>query len=149
LRITEQRILGEMSEQFWASRSELDKAQTILSDYFSLLFTVFQSAAGSVRAYVPMLEQALVRAKKESEESIRLATSRYRIALSGMEEMLKKLATELETHNPLRQLKLGYSILSQGKDVLRSVKGKHSGEPFSARLSDGTLEATITAVTPL
>jgi exonuclease VII large subunit len=95
-----------------------------------------------------MLDAALLQAKKDSEETIRQASARYRTALLAMSETLKKFGAELETHNPLRQLKLGYSILSQGGKVLRSVSGRREGEHFEARLADGTLSATITDIIP-
>ena len=61
--------------------------------------------------------------------------------------LLKKISTELETHNPMRQLKLGYSILFHGGKVLKQVTEVAIGEHFEAKLSDGTLEATVTATT--
>jgi exonuclease VII large subunit len=53
----------------------------------------------------------------------------------------------LNRENPLRQLKLGYSIISQGGKIVRGVAGLTSGAHFEARLADGTLEATIERIT--
>jgi exonuclease VII large subunit len=58
-------------------------------------------------------------------------------------EELMRLENELSAHDPMRQLRLGYSILSSGTAVLRSVAGLKKGDVFHARLSDGTLEARI------
>ncbi len=148
LNIIERDLVRSFGDRLWEIRSNLEHVQTDLSENFSKLFMIFRTASESVRAYVPMLDAALVQAKKDSEETIRQASARYRSALLAMSEMLKKFGAELETHNPLRQLKLGYSILSQGGKVLRSVSGRHKGEHFEARLADGTIEATITSISP-
>jgi exodeoxyribonuclease VII large subunit len=146
LNIIERDLMRNLGDRLWEIRSELQHAQTDLSENFAKLFMIFRTASESVRAYVPMLDVALVQAKKDSEEAIRQASARYYTALQAMNETLKRFGVELETHNPLRQLKLGYSILSQGGKVLRSVAGRRAGEHFEARLADGTLSATITDI---
>ncbi len=143
----ERDLMGAMNDRLWQANSELERMQVLLSDSFAELFESFRTAATAVRAYVPMLGAALMNSKRQSEEAIRQAEVRYRGALAAMGDTLKRLGVELETHNPLRQLRLGYSILSQGGKVLRSTGGKQVGEHFEARLADGTLEATITSVT--
>jgi exodeoxyribonuclease VII large subunit len=148
LNIIERDLVRQLGDRFWEIRSELQNAQTDLSENFAKLFMIFRTASESVRAYVPMLDAALLQAKKDSEETIRQASARYNTALQAMSETLKRFGVELETHNPLRQLKLGYSILSQGGKVLRSISGRREGEHFEARLSDGIINGIITDIIP-
>lgn len=146
LSVIERDLVGAMNDRLWEMNSEIEHMQTVLSAHFAALFESFRVAAEAVRAYVPVLGSAILNTKKNGEEAIRQAGARYKNALIAMGETLKRLGTELETHDPLHQLKLGYSILSQGGKVLRSVAGRGAGEHFEARLSDGTLEATINSV---
>jgi len=147
LNTIERDIVGAMTDRFWQLNTELERMQVQLSDNFSALFESFRTVEAAVRAYIPTLGAAIISSKRETEEALRQATLRYRSALATMEDTIKRLGVELETHNPLRQLKLGYSILTQEGKVLRSTAGKQVGEHFEARLADGTLEAIIKKVT--
>lgn len=146
LNMIERDLVGAMNDRLLEIGSELERTQAALSSNFATLFESLRAASDAVRAYVPMLGAALAQTKKMMDEAIRRATLRYQNSLVAMGDTLKRLAVELETHNPLRQLKLGYSILSQRGKVLRAVAGKRPGDHFEARLADGTLEATINAV---
>lgn len=148
LRIIERDFIKNLDERFWEIRTEIQHTQTVLSQHFAQLFMMFREASESVRAYVPLLDAALLRAGKDAEMAIRQVSTRYHSALLTIGETLKRLNGEIETHNPLRQLKLGYSILTQKGKVLRTISGKEKGEHFEARLGDGTMTAIITEITP-
>ena len=146
IKMAERTMVSAMNRRFLEIRAEAKDNEAFLMNYFSTIFTLFQKHALALKAYVPLLGATLERMKKESEDAIRITGTRYKNALHKMDEILKRIALELEAHNPLRQLKLGYSILSQAGKVLRSVEGKQVGEHFEARLSDGTLGAVIQSV---
>ncbi len=146
IKIAERAIFGVMNKRIFEIKVEAKESEAFLMSYFSTILATFQKHAEALKAYVPLLGATLERMKKESEDTLRLTGARYQNALSKMDELLKRIALEIEAHNPLRQLKLGYSILSQRGMVLRSVEGKEVGEHFEARLSDGTLGAVIQSI---
>ncbi len=143
LGIYERDILSAMTNSIWESRTQLATGQMLVTRYFKILSEAFEAQAVKIQSYVSVLESTLALLRKEAREYMRLALMRYRGGLLGVGEMLKKLNAELEAHNPMRQLKLGYSILSQKGKILRSIQGKEKGEHFQARLSDGIIEAQI------
>ena len=108
---------------------------------------MWKEVADQVLGYIPLLEQALTQLKKDARAEYDSMVLLCGKALHEVKELLKKISTELETHNPLRQLQLGYSILFQGGTVLKKVSGAKVGGHFEAKLSDGTLEASITKIT--
>ncbi len=146
LRISEKVLMGSFAERLWQIKTEFADSQTRVMNYFSLFISLFQTQRESIRVALPMLKSAMTRMKKETEETMRITHIRFGSTLGKMKELLEKIVAELVGHDPMRQLKLGYSILSQGGKILRSAEGKQVGEHFEARLSDGTLEATINAV---
>ncbi len=141
--IAERVMVNSMNSRIVELKAESRESEAFLINYFSTILALFQKHAEALKAYVPLLGATLERMRKESEDTLRIAGVRYKNALSKMDDLLKKISVEIEAHNPLRQLKLGYSILSQAGKVLRSVKGKQVGEHFEARLSDGTLDVVI------
>ncbi len=143
LRIAEKVMLGIMNERFLQLRADVKECESFLLGNYSSLLGVFEKSAEALRAFIPLLGKTLERSKKETEEIIKAANLKYKNSLNTMSEALRKLSLELTVHNPMRQLKLGYSILSQGKKILRTTDGVKLGDHFEARLSDGTLEAEI------
>ena len=52
----------------------------------------------------------------------------------------------LKTNNPERQLKLGYSIVSSGGSVVRSVSKVRKGQNVDVRVQDGSFKSDITEI---
>ena len=145
--LSERILLDGLSRSFTRSGLLLSESQSQLMQRFTHLRAKVTDAAQAVRACLPILSGAFLRAKKDADELIRVTALAYTNSLTEMTETLRMIATELEARNPLRQLKLGYSILSQDGKILRRVENAKKGEHFEAKLADGTIEATITAVT--
>lgn len=57
-----------------------------------------------------------------------------------------RLALLLENRNPLLPLQKGYALLSGADGIVNSVRDCQAGEHLRARLLDGSLELTVTAV---
>lgn len=143
LRVIERSLVFGLSERFEQVRSEIVSLESGLSQIFTTLTLAFDRVARTVESYVPLLAQTLEQTRTEMNDGFRRMSERYRGFIHSIGQELSRINAELETHNPLRQLKLGYSILSSGGEVLRSVKNLKQGGHFEARLADGTLEATI------
>jgi exodeoxyribonuclease VII large subunit len=65
----------------------------------------------------------------------------YRESLRRISRQLSDENALLVLHNPTRQLKLGFSILSYRGRIVRTIRDLPEGVDFEATLSDGTLEA--------
>ncbi len=149
LNLTESKMLSAVESSLYAHASELKDAQILLSDHFTRMYGMFKEVADQVLGYIPLLRERLSQMGKDARAEYESLSQRYTRALADISEFLRKLSTELETHNPMRQLKLGYSILFSGGKVLKRVEDAQKGTHFEAKLSDGTLEATITNITKI
>ncbi len=149
LHLSESKILGGIETALYAYDSELKDTQIVLSAHFARMYGMFREVADQVLGYIPLLGERLAQMWKDARAEYDSLSTSYRRALSDIGELLRRLSIELETHNPLRQLRLGYSILFQAEKVLKQVGDAKVGEHFEAKLSDGTLEATINKIKPL
>ncbi len=147
LRIIERTLLFSVSERFEAIRAEIIQLESGLSRIFNTLAQSFDKAARAIESYVPLLTRSLEMIRVEMNESLERIGNRFGLFIKNTLHELERIGVELETHNPLRQLQLGYSILSGKSGVLRSVKNLEMGDRFEARLADGTLKATIEEIT--
>ena len=59
---------------------------------------------------------------------------------------LNNAEEKLKTINPLRQLELGYSIVSFGSKIVRSVREVKKGDLLDVRMSDGCLKTKVDKV---
>jgi len=64
-------------------------------------------------------------------------------ALLSVGQRLAFAEQAIRLHDPIRQLKLGYSIVRQNGKVLKSVQLLKKGDQLSTQLSDGSLESII------
>jgi exodeoxyribonuclease VII large subunit len=55
----------------------------------------------------------------------------------------KIMAEKIALHSPERQLRLGYSLVSFGGKIIRSVKDVKVGEEVDVKLSDGEMKTEI------
>ena len=143
LLIIERTLLFGISERLEKVRGEIVSLESGLSRIFAALALSFDKAARAIESYVPLLSRSLELIRGEMNDAIERIGIRFRLFIKNTVHELERIGIELDTHNPLRQLQLGYSILSGAKGLLRSVKGLSKGEGFEARLSDGIIEATI------
>ena len=56
---------------------------------------------------------------------------------------LASKAALLDAYSPLKILSRGYSIVTEGSEVIRSVRQLHAGDHIEIRLADGRAEATV------
>src|SRR3989338_4648908 len=111
---------------------ELETRLDVLIQPFRLLITSFNDS-------VLLLARQLSSKKDELHYSSKTLLEQYRQQRRFVLEALASAARSVQQNDPLRQLKLGYSILTHGGKVVRSIADIAVGQSFDARLSDGTL----------
>lgn len=147
VRLSGATLLGHLNEQFWEIDSTLSSSNEKLARYFGELLALFDVKKQELYTSVDILGRAIYAQKISITESLRKLSIDYKHALTLLSESLRKIAIQIEIYNPMRQLKLGYSILHTEEGLLRSVDSASVGDRFEARLSDGTLEAEIKRIT--
>ncbi len=147
LRLLERDLRGNMDTLLSSAHVFISDTRVSLSDQLVSLRDLFREAEQGVRIQVPVLARAIEGQLRQVREEFSGLTYRYRSALDTLRSALDRFSAELRLHNPLEQLRFGYSILSRQRKVLRSVDDLSPGDDFEARLSDGTLKASVTEIT--
>ncbi len=80
--------------------------------------------------------------RREREALAERLTRHFRELTSLVKEYEKRLSSL----DPMRQLRLGYSVLFRSGKLLRSASGIGIGDDFEARLSDGTIIAKVNKI---
>lgn len=98
-------------------------------------------------------EHALRSASARLEDSKKRLSPAIHTTLGNQSATLAHYARLLHTVSPLATLERGYSIVERTNehrgDIIRSVNSVVNGDRIRARLSDGSIEATVTGRKPL
>lgn len=73
-------------------------------------------------------------------------STRYSTDLRGVGKQIESLVRLIDTNNPERQLKLGYSIAFSGGKVVRSIKDTSVGQPLEVRVMDGEILSEVKGI---
>src|SRR3989344_6683138 len=139
-------IMSLYREQLWLKKDQLQDMNGEMRVAFTGITALFSQVS---QEFLEMFVRAQ-RAVTRSTEELRAVHGRILVQfgqiLEDVVRTLGEVSRTLARENPLRQLRLGYSILSREGKIVRGVEGLHIGEHFEARLSDGTLKAKIEEV---
>ncbi len=140
-------IMNLYQGELWVKKDEL-------SGFDQTLRMNFAEISGLVTQITREFSSSLLRVQKQLATQAEILRSMHTALMRGYAQLLKgcerefiEMSRSLQSYNPLRQLKLGYSILSRGGKIIRETTGIEPGQHFEARLLNGTLEATIDRIT--
>jgi exonuclease VII large subunit len=120
-----------------------------LARQFAALIQPFRNMALDFRNMLLIVARALSASTSHIENGVRGIVRAYERELERHSDFLERGELTLKQSDPMRQLRLGYSIVRAGGALVRSVSHIKPNERFEVRLCDGTLEATATSVSPL
>jgi exodeoxyribonuclease VII large subunit len=129
------------SDQIWMIRDTLRSDEKILVNEFKHIADIFLGITRSFQEIIGRLRGAMNSVGSEIKDITTALPFAYHRSLTLYSGTLLEMSKLLNVHNPLRQLKLGYSLLIRGGKLVRSVNELPSGAEFEARLSDGTISA--------
>ncbi len=89
------------------------------------------------------LRQVLLRQHRVEQAEQRLTNS-LRMVVLRQNNRIAMLEQRIETVNPERIYRLGYSLLRKEGKAVKSAQGLLSGDLLSAELADGTITVTVT-----
>ncbi len=86
--------------------------------------------------------------ENEVERLLKPVSERFVSRMEGIGEEIGNLAKYLNAADPLRNLKLGYSVVFDGKGkVVKDVRGLQKSDTITTKLYRGTVESEISKIT--
>ncbi len=107
------------------------------------IFDRFEKTKQSLHREFEKIGQAVFYGKDKLGMSLKNIYAAFSRLVSSVNEQIKTAENQIMLNNPERQLKLGYSLVSFGGKIVRSVKNVKVGDEVGIKLSDGKLESEI------
>lgn len=143
LQIIARGIQSRYGESLWTVGDVLMRTNISLESRLEHIIRPFRQMITNFNELTMRVARSLASGKDTLEYGAKQIMHQYVRQLKDAQGTLDVANKSLIQNNPMRQLKLGYSILTQKGKVLRSVENIHIGESFEARVMDGTLVSEL------
>ncbi len=149
LQILSREIISRFEQDVWHTNDVLRSTSNELEERLEIIFRPFRQLITGFNDSVVSLARSLSSRKDELRFAEKTVRGEYKQQLGRVFDALVVAGRSLQQNDPIRQLKLGYSILAHGGSVIRSVADIAPGERFEARLADGTLVSEVKEKRPI
>lgn len=143
IRIFEKDIIYKYQEVLSNEKNKIEILIRKLGERSEFIFKRFKDAKNRLMNKLTELGFALKESKKNLNQSLDLVFSGIKDGLSDLKKYLERSQERLKNANPENQLKLGYSIVSAGGKIIKSVKNVNKNEEIDIRVSDGRIKSKI------
>ncbi len=137
------RILDLFNDVLSKNSETVNNLFQIIKDNFELIFRNFNRAEESLKRSFISLRLRIAEMGKDIARYTNFFSSNFTGVIIRTRQVILSLEKLILTHNPERQLKLGYSIVRSGGKIVKSVAGLKIGEAVDVALNDGEFNSEI------
>ncbi|HBB36869.1 MAG: exodeoxyribonuclease VII large subunit, exodeoxyribonuclease VII large subunit [Candidatus Moranbacteria bacterium GW2011_GWC1_45_18] len=133
----------EITKSWDEAAGKVDEAERNLLGYLSEVFERFKQAKTKIHREAEKIGQAILYSREKISSFSKNVSSSFSRQVEGIKEKIKNAEKQINLNNPERQLKLGYSLVSLGGKIVRSVKRVRVGDEVDIKVSDGEMKSEI------
>lgn len=142
IQVFEHDILYRYHKALTEERYRVEVMSRLLQKRSGFIFRRFESITRQLTARLAAVGYTLKDASRQMKDFSRTLALRFQKSLDQLDDYLGGVEKRLKTLDPMRQLMLGYSIVSSQGKVVRSVKQVRKGADLAIQVSDGTIQAS-------
>ena len=146
IKIFEKDIIYKYKEALSDKKREIEIMTQKLKEKSELIFQKFKALKNK---FLNKLSEIIFIAKekrKELNKSLKYFASSVKNIFEEANEYLKRSLDKIKSVNPENQLKLGYSIVSKGKKIIKSVNNIKKNEEINIMVSDGEIKSQVNKI---
>lgn len=143
LKSSEKNILNIFQSILAENKNNILETERILASQFANIFERFRRARENLKNSLVKIKMTIDYEKSYLSNAGKKLSMNYSRLFSNLGDAMKSLAEKISFHNPERQLKLGYSLVSFNNKIVRSVKEVEIGDEVDIKVSDGKLKSKI------
>jgi len=139
VRFAEQKIFNQYSERLYEKKDILREYSDNIEEKFRRIFERFRNAEEKVKRNFVAIGSALARSKERIARSQKTLADMLTGDIRRSKEKVIYIEKMLIANNPMRQLKLGYSLAFAKGKIIRKKDDVLKGEEVSIRVGDGII----------
>lgn len=143
IQIMEFEIINKYQKVLVDEKYKLDILARRLARRFDAIFQKLVSIIQKLNNELMTLSHKLKDAKKNISYLFGRLLAGWRNGFVQVTGSIKEAEKRMKAADPKRQLKLGYSIVSAGDKIVKSVKQVREGDEIDVRVSDGKMKSKI------
>lgn len=146
VRIMEKTILDGYAVGLTSRRMSLESCSVIVREYFLRITSYWEEIRESVRRSADKLGFAIDAQKKSVSDLAKSLPGMFAAQIASGRDLLRRLEVVIKAGDPVRQLRLGYSILTRQERVIKNAAELKAGDFVRVTLFKGAAAAVIKKV---
>lgn len=138
----------ELTKSWDEAIHKVSEVERNLLSYLSGIFERFEQAKIKLHREFEKIGQVIFYGKEKIGMSLKNICAAFSRLLLDIKEQIKNAEDQIRLNNPERQLELGYSLVSLGGKIVRSVKNVKVGDDVDIKVSDGEMKSEIKKIIP-
>ena len=143
VRFAEQKIMSRFSENIYEKKERISFLYERIEGRFRAIFERFRTAEEKLKRNLVSIGGAISRMKEKISQAGKILPGKLEEHFMRYKESLKYSEKMLVVNNPMRQLKLGYSLVFAKGKMIRKVEDVKSGEEINIRVENGTIISKV------
>ncbi len=143
LKFNKEKMFSVFSDILLNNREVVDNYFKTIEINFESIFEKFDQAEESLKQSIISLGFRIVELGKKLAEYPTIFLTNINRGISQAKQKISSLENLLLAHNPERQLKLGYSIVSSGGAIIKSVNQIKINQSVEVVVANGSFESEV------
>ncbi|MFA6285703.1 MAG: exodeoxyribonuclease VII large subunit [Parcubacteria group bacterium] len=139
----EKYILNTFQNIIIENKNVVLEAERTLSGILADIFERFRRARERLKNNLVKIKMTIDQDRSYLSNAGKKLSTNFERLFSNFVNLIKSMAEKIALHDPERQLKLGYSLVSLRGRIVRSVKDVRVGDEVDVKMSDGELRSKI------
>jgi exodeoxyribonuclease VII large subunit len=139
VRLAGQKMLARYSDALYEKKDALREHSIHIEEKFRRIFERFRNAEEKVKRNFVAIGSALAQTKERIARSQKSLGEKLTADIRRSKEKVIYIEKMLVANNPMRQLRLGYSLAFAKGRIIRKTSDVSKGEEVNIRVEDGTI----------
>ena len=143
IKVFEKDIIYKYQEVLFDAKRKIEILTEKLKEKSEFIFKRFKDAKNRLMNKLTELGFTLKETQRNLDQSLNYILTNIKDKIKEAKKYLERSEERLKNANPENQLKLGYSIVSAGGKIIKSIKNVNKNKKIDIRVSDGKIRSQV------
>lgn len=136
-------LISSFEKYLYKSNREIETSSFDLNYKFEKILQRFSDTKNNFTNTLENIKYSIENLKNKIDNFANLTLTNYNLIITNINNKIINFENTINTNDPERQLKLGYSIILCKGDLIKSVKQVKKGDIIDIKISDGKIKSEV------